>query len=79
VNPHASAAVALFLAQQFQFNQLTQRAMRRPAFAFDCGQRLLGEGLGARISALRSAGIESGPFGFVRGALSNERPYRDPQ
>jgi len=22
---------------------------------------------------------ESGPFGFVRGALSNERPYRDPQ
>jgi hypothetical protein len=21
---------------------------------------------------------ESGPFGFVRGALSNERPYRDP-
>jgi transposase-like protein len=21
---------------------------------------------------------ESGPFGFVRGVLSNERPYRDP-
>ncbi len=21
---------------------------------------------------------ESGPYGFVRGALSNERPYRDP-
>jgi len=22
---------------------------------------------------------ESGPYGSVRGALSNERPYRDPQ
>jgi hypothetical protein len=36
VNPHASATIALLFAQQFQFNQLTQRAMRWPTFTFDC-------------------------------------------